>query len=101
MYAQRELNRLGEVKASLQRRIGRRRVECAVQADTALRPLQWVDRAYGYWRRIAPIAKLAMGPLGVWLFRSVARRRKVTGSLLRFAPLLWNVFRGFSRGRAA
>jgi hypothetical protein len=56
MYTERELDRLGAVKASLQRRIGRRRAECVLQADTALRPLQWIDRAYGYWRRIAPIA---------------------------------------------
>lgn len=100
LYPQRELANLAEVKAGLQHRIRRRRAESLAHLERIEGPLRWIDRAYGYWKRFAPLAKLAGGPIGVWLFRSVFRRRKLTGHVVRWGPMLFNMLRGFTRARA-
>jgi hypothetical protein len=98
MHAERELKRLSEVKAVVRRRIARRRAEITIQTEKVTRPLQWVDRAYGYWRKAGPIAKLAVAPISVWLMNKLFARRKMAGPALRWGPIIWNVVRGFSQG---
>jgi hypothetical protein len=101
MYAERELKRLDEVKTRLRRRIVRRRLETIAQTEHVTKPLQWVDRAYGYWQKIGPLTKLIAAPAGMWLLRSVLGRRKSGGSLMRWIPTVWNFVQGFRRRRAA
>jgi hypothetical protein len=98
MYAERELKRLSEVKVRVRRRIARRREEVTAQTERVTQPLQWVDRAYVFWKKAGPIAKLAAAPIGVWLTNKLFGRRKMAGSLMRWAPMLWNVARGFGLG---
>jgi hypothetical protein len=100
MYAERELKRLGEVKVLLRRRIARRRSETVVQAARATKPLQWADRAYAWWQKVGPMAKLVAAPAGMWLLRSLFGQRKKAGSLMRWVPTLWSFVQGFRRSRA-
>ena len=101
MYAERELKRLAEVKSVVRRRIARRRSETIEQTIRVTQPLQWVDRAYVYWQKISPLAKLAIAPLGAWLAGSLFGKRKKVGSLMRWLPTLWSVVRGFTNARAS
>ena len=98
MYAERELKRLGEVKLRVRRRIGRRRDEITAQTARVAQPLRWVDRAYVYWKKAGPIAKLAAAPIGVWLTNKLFGRRKMAGSVMRWGPMIWNVVRGLGIG---
>jgi len=98
MYAERELKRLGEVKARLRLRIALRRAEISVQTARVTQPLRWVDRALVYWKKAGPVARLAAGPVGVWLMNKLFARRKTAGSLMRWGPMIWNVVRGFRSG---
>ncbi len=98
MYAERELKRLSEVKAVVRRRITRRRIEVIEQTAVVTRPLVWVDIAHGYWKKFSPLAKMAAGPIGVWLTTKLFGRRKMAGSLMRWGPTIWNVVRGFGQG---
>lgn len=91
MHATAELKRLGEVKAGLRRRIAQRRAVTGAQVARVARPLQWVDRIRGYWRRVGPLARLAAAPAGWWLFRRGIRHRKGVGSMLRWAPMAWRI----------
>lgn len=100
MYPQQELRNLAELKTSLRHRITRRRAAMRTEGERVLQPLRWVDRAYATWQRIGPIARLAAGPVGVWLLRRFTGRRKTAGRLLRWGPILWNFARGFLKGRA-
>lgn len=101
MYAQRELARLRDLKAVHRYRIGLRRVVCAVQAERVLRPLRWVDRASAAWRQLGPLGRAATGPVGFWLLRALFRRRQLAGPLMRWGPTIWNIVKGFGRGRTA
>lgn len=98
MYAERELKRLSEVKSIVRRRITRRRIEVIEQTAVVTKPLVWVDVAYGYWKKFSPLAKMAVGPIGVWLTSKLFGRRKMAGSLMRWGPTIWNVVRGFGQG---
>ena len=100
MYAERELKRLNDVKTVVRRRIKRRRIETIEQTARVAQPLEWVDRAIGYWRKIGPLAKFAIAPLGAWLAGSLFGKRKKVGSLMRWVPTIWSVVRGFQNARA-
>jgi hypothetical protein len=93
MYPARELDRLAAHKLALQRRITRRRTECATAAVRAAQPLVWVDRALVLWRQLSPWVKLAAVPLGFLLKRSSAPRP--VGALLRWLPVISSAVRGF------
>lgn len=93
MYPHGELARLEEYKAALQHRIAARRLECAVAAAGAVRPLIWLDRAVVLWRKIRPLARLATIPLALLLKRTLLPRSGFLSSLLRWTPAL------FSAGR--
>ena len=98
MYAERELIRLNAVKGVVRRRIARRRAALSVQTARVTQPLRWVDRAYVYWKKAGPIAKLAAAPISVWLMNKLFARRKMAGPVMRWGPLIWNVVRGFTAG---
>ena len=101
MYAERELKRLAEVKSVVRRRIARRRNETSAQMERVTRPVQWVDRAYGYWQKAGPLARLAVAPLTAWLASKLFGRRKAAGSLLRWGPTILSLARGFAQGMSS
>ena len=96
MYPQPELNRLAVHKAALRRRIALRRVECAEAAARVARPLEWLDRALAFWRKLAPFAQLAAVPLGLLATRTIFSRHKILGALVRWGPLVFSAVRGIS-----
>jgi len=100
MHAERELKRLAEVKSAVRRRIARRRLEIAAQLDRAIVPVRWVDRAWSWWKKVSPMAKLAAAPIGTWLFGRLFKRRKAAGSLMRWGPTVWSAVQGFLHARA-
>lgn len=101
MYPAQELIRLTGRKAALQRVIGRRRVQCAEAAAKASQPLVWLDRMLAYWRQLSPLARLAVVPLGFVVKRALFPRRKLLGSLVRWAPLAFTALRsGFRAVRS-
>jgi len=93
MYPHGELAGLEVYKAALRQRIAARRVECAVAAAGAVRPLIWLDRAVVLWRKIRPLARLATIPLALLLKRTLLPRAGILTSLLRWTPAI------FSAGR--
>lgn len=95
MYPQGELITLHVAKAALQRRIAARRHQLAVDADLVARPLRWLDRAHAQWRSLAPLVRLSAVPLGLWLTRAVAKRRRIVGRLLRWGSTLFGLVRAF------
>ncbi len=94
MYPHGELAGLEVYKTALRRRIAARRVECAVAAEGAMRPLLWLDRAVVLWRKIRPFARLATIPLALLLKRTLLPRVGFFTTLLRWTPAI------FSAGRA-
>lgn len=94
MYPERALTRLAGRKAALRRNITRRRAKCVEAAVRASQPLVWLDRMLAYWRRLSPLAKLAVVPLGLVVRRTLLSRRKILGSLVRWAPLAFAAIRG-------
>ena len=97
MYPQSELIRLAAHKTMLRRVIARRRVECAAAAAGATQPLVWLDKALSLWRKISPVAQLAVIPLVAVAGRSVLPRAKIVGSLLRWGPLAFAAIRSLCR----
>lgn len=101
MYPAQELIRLAGRKAALQRVIGRRRAQCLEAAARVTQPLVWLDRMVAYWRQLSPLAKLAVVPLGFVVKRTLFSRRKLLGSLVRWAPLAFTALRsGFQAMRS-
>lgn len=98
MYPHRELNELAAHKAALRSRIASRRATCGLLATRALRPLAWADTLLSFWRSVSPVARLAVIPLGFLLKRSPARRPRLLGTLLRWAPLVLGALRGLKTG---
>jgi hypothetical protein len=96
MYPDGELSRLAAAKAVIRMDIAVRRAECVQAAAEVARPLEWLDRVLALWRRVSPMAKVAIVPLGLLLRRWVMRRHKVLGALLRWGPLAAGAVRGFS-----
>jgi len=100
MYTHRELSRLAERKVLLQLDIAIRRSECAHAAARVSRPLEWLDRAVAFWRRISPLARMAIVPLAVLAGRRLLPRRGILGSVLRWGPLVAGAIRGVSAATA-
>ena len=97
MYPDNELTRLAGYKNVLQRRIQSRREECAEAYEAAVRPLEWLDRAIAWWRKVSPLAKVTAIPLAFILKKTVFRRTKILGTLFRWGPIAFQVFRSFRR----
>lgn len=94
MYPQPELNRLAFHKVALRRRIALRRVACSEAAARVARPLEWLDRALAFWRKLAPFAPLAAVPLGILATRTIFSGHKILGALVRWGPLAFGAVRG-------
>jgi hypothetical protein len=101
MYPQRELNQLAVHKAALRRDLARHRAQCVEAMGEAARPLEWLDRAVAFWRRLSPFAKLAAVPLGFLAKRTLFPKGKILGSLFRWAPMILGVARTVMKNRAA
>lgn len=91
MYPGRQLTALAWHKARLRQRIAHRRDACAEAAARIARPLEWLDRALTFWRRLAP---LAAGPLGFLAGRTLFPRRRLLGALVRWGPAVLGAVRG-------
>lgn len=94
MYPQQQLNRLAVYKAVLRRDIAYRRAQCTEAAARVAQPVERLDRVMAFWRRLSPFAQFAAVPLGFLVQRTVFRRRKILGSLLRWGPLIFGAVRG-------
>jgi hypothetical protein len=101
MYPEQELTRLSAQKAALQRDIALRRIACAEAAARVAKPLEWLDRVTAFWRKLPPLAKLSIVPLGLLARRLVLPRFKVVGSLMRWAPIVFGAVRGVSSAFAS
>ena len=99
MYPDGELSELAVHKLALRQRIGLRRRLCVVAATRATGPFEKVDRLIAQWHRISPVAKFAAVPLALALKRTLFRRTKIVGTLLRWGPLAFKVFRGMKAAR--
>jgi hypothetical protein len=96
MYPQPELTRLAADKAVLRRNITLRRLDCVRAATRVTKPLAWLDRMLVIWRQLPPFATFAAVPLGLFVTRTFFPHRKVLGSLVRWAPLVFGAVRGLS-----
>jgi len=94
MYPQRELTRLAAYKTALRWDIALHRTQCVEAASRMAQPLAWLDRMLALWRRLSSFGPLAAVLLGWVVTRTVFRRRKILGSLLRWAPLVFGLVRG-------
>jgi hypothetical protein len=94
MYPQRELTRLAAYKTALRWDIALHRTQCAAAASRVAQPLAWLDRMLALWRRLSTFGPLAAVLLGWVVTRTVFPRRKILGSLLRWAPLALGLVRG-------
>lgn len=97
MYPEQNLTRLAQHRAFLRSRITRHRTECAGYARSVLQPLEFLDRLISLGRRAAPLAKLALVPLGWLLMRAAAPRRGLLATLLRWGPLTFGLVRSAAR----
>jgi hypothetical protein len=97
VYPAGELSELARSKLALRQRIAARRAGCVDHAARVTRPLQWLNRAHARWRRLSPVARLALVPLGLLLARGAARPGRRLAALLRTRP----TFVGLVRGLAA
>ncbi len=95
MYPQDELKRLALYKAELVQRIGLRRAACVAAAAHLAKPLSWLDRAQAFWRSFSSLTRLAALPLGLLVQRTLFPRVRVIGILLRWAPPLVALLRGW------
>lgn len=96
MYPQRELTRLAAYKAELRQSIAEHRILLAHTAAQVAGPLDWLDRAWGLYKRLLPLAKLAALPMGCFLTRVLSPRLKLIGTLVSLGPLLVGALRGAS-----
>ncbi len=88
MYPHEELTALAAQKAALRQAILARRSECAAAAARVFSPVAWLDRTIARLRRLAPLASLAVIPVGLLLGRLVAPRGRGIRSAVRWAPLV-------------
>jgi hypothetical protein len=91
---QRPLALLAVRKRELRRVIAERRHTCAGQLEHAVKPLVWLDEKRAQWRGVSPLVKVAVVPLGVWVARWFFPKSRVAGTLLKWAPLAWSLFKG-------
>ncbi len=95
MHQTRELTRLGLHKASLRRRITRRRNHCIELTQHTLQPIGWLERALSLVQKISPLLTLAAIPLVQQIQRSFFPRQKRLATLLAWAPAIWSMLRQF------
>ena len=89
MYPHGELAGLEVYKTALRRRIAARRVECAVAAEGAMRPLLWLDRAV--FEQLGASRERQGAVLGASLFEGWAKSAAeaealAAGGQIRFLP---------------
>lgn len=99
MYPQGELIELARAKADLRQVIARHRADCAEAATRATRPLVWIDTAWSLWRRLAPLVKLAVLPLGAFAARAAIPRLGIIRTILRWVPPVLGAVSAFRRMR--
>ena len=87
------MTQLAYHKARLRLRISRRRDELAIAAAEAVHPLEWLDRAIAWWKKIKPVAKLAAIPLTLLVKRVFFPRFRIFTSLLRWGPAIFGAVR--------
>ncbi len=100
MYPSRELIQLAAYKAALRRDIAVHRNRCAQAAVRVAQPLEWLDRTLAFWRRLSPLAKFAVIPLGLLIQRIAFPRLKVLRSVLRWSPLIFGAVGAIGRTAA-
>jgi hypothetical protein len=100
MYPSHELDRLAAHKARLRRKIALRRGEWVDVAAYLARPLDWLDRTIAVCRRFLPLTGFAGLPVDYILQRTGLTRIRKVSTLIRWAPVLVNLIRGFA-GRGA
>jgi hypothetical protein len=98
MYPARELRLLAAHKAALQLDIALGRERCAEEAARLVKPLEWLDRAAAFWKKLSPFAQIAAIPLGILIKRAAFPRLRKLGALMRWGPVVFNVVRGFRTG---
>jgi hypothetical protein len=97
MYPSRELIQLAAYKAVLRRDIAVHRNRCAQAAARVAQPLEWLDRTLVFWRRLSPLAKFAVVPLGLLIQRIAFPRLKILRSVLRWSPLVFGAIGAIGR----
>jgi len=94
MYPQSALTGLRHHKARVRLQISLRRTACAEACASIARPLVWMDKILGLWRRVPPfVAWAAILPLGVVAYRTLAPRMNIFRTLLSWAPTLIDTLR--------
>ena len=86
MYPDRELIGLALHRKILRRRIARRRSECIAAATQLARPIAWLDRVVAFWRKLSPIAQIALPSLGALAARKIFSGHKILNLALRWGP---------------
>ena len=99
MYPTPELTRLAFHRNAVRRRIAVRRAQIATAMTRLAQPVEFLDRALAFWRRLSPFTKYAAVPLGFLLKRSVGPRIRLFGTLLRWGPAVIGVVRSFAAAR--
>jgi len=99
MYPREELTILASRKAVLLERIHGRRLTCAAAATRAARPIAMLDRGMARWRRLSPLVKFAAVPVAFLLKRTVGRRARKLGTLVKWGPVVFAAVRGMAGAR--
>jgi hypothetical protein len=99
MYPREELKVLAGNKAALLDRINLRREVCAEAAARVARPIRMLDRGVARWRRLSPLVKFAAIPLGFLLKRTLGRRARALGAVMRWGPIVYGAMRGMAETR--
>lgn len=94
MYPEAELIRLAAYKAALRRDIAFHRLQCAGAAARLAQPVEWVERAIAFVRRISPMTQLAAVAAGVVFRRALPRKLKFFSTLVRWGPTVFAAVRG-------
>jgi len=77
-----------------------RRIQFAQAAVRAAQPLVWIDRVFAHRQWLSPLAKIAAVPLGFLLKRSIIRRSRVLGFLLRWGPVALGAASGLAEAQS-
>lgn len=94
MYPEEELIRLSLYKAVLRRDIALHRTECVGAAARLAKPVEWVDRALAFVRRISPVTQLTAVAAGLLFRRALPRKLKFFSTLLKWGPTVFAAVRG-------
>jgi len=94
MYPEEELIRLAAYKAALRRDITLHRIQCAGAAARLAQPVEWVERAMAFIRRISPLTQLTAVAAGLLFRRALPRKLRFFSTLLRWGPTVFAAVRG-------